>query len=34
MHYFKAQLELAIRLDRPATIHCVRAHGEMLKMLK
>lgn len=34
MHYFKSQLDLAIRMKRAATIHCVRAHGEMLKVLK
>lgn len=34
MHYFTTQLELSLRLGRPATIHCVRAHGEMLKVLK
>jgi TatD DNase family protein len=32
--YFKKHLELAIRMNRTATIHCVRAHGEMLKILK
>lgn len=34
MYYFKEQLDLAVRLQRPATIHCVRAYGEMLKIFK
>ena len=34
MYYFKTQLDLAIRMGRPATFHCVRAHGEMLKIFK
>jgi TatD DNase family protein len=34
IRYFKKQLEMAANLDKPATIHCVRAHGEMLKLLK
>ncbi|MDG2124136.1 MAG: TatD family hydrolase [Verrucomicrobiales bacterium] len=28
-----SQLELAARLDRPATLHCVRAHGTLLDTL-
>ena len=34
MDYFITQLALALKLGRPATIHCVRAHGEMLKIFK
>ena len=31
---FKAQLRLAIKLERPVSIHCVRAWGRMLDILK
>lgn len=34
MEYFKIQLQIAIKFDRPVTIHCIRAHGEMYKILK
>ena len=32
--YFEAQLELAISLNKPVIIHCVRAFAETLAMLK
>lgn len=31
---FVAQLELAVRLDRPATIHCLRAWGMLEELLR
>ena len=34
MKYFLEQLELSFLLNRPVTIHNVRAHGEMLKIFK
>ena len=27
-------MELAIEIDRPVTIHCVRAYGELFKIIK
>ena len=34
LRFFKTQLSIALEHERTATIHCVRAHGEMLKILK
>ena len=31
---FRAQLQLALKYDRPCTIHCLRAWGQLLKELK
>lgn len=31
---FQKQLELAKELNKPASIHCVRAFGDLLQILK
>jgi TatD DNase family protein len=31
---FRAQLELAVELQRPAMIHCLKCHGRLLEVLK
>jgi hypothetical protein len=31
---FESQLDLAIELNRSVVIHCVRAHGDLLKILE
>ena len=31
---FESQLKLALELNRPASIHCVRCHGTMFEILK
>ena len=31
---FEAQLDLAIELNRSVVIHCVRAHGDLVKILE
>jgi Tat protein secretion system quality control protein TatD with DNase activity len=31
---FTEQLELSFLMNRSATVHCVYAHGEMLKIFK
>jgi TatD DNase family protein len=31
---FQRQLELAKELERPVSVHCVRAFGDLLEILK
>ncbi|RLN33617.1 hypothetical protein C2845_PM03G29870 [Panicum miliaceum] len=31
---FRRQLELAKELERPVSVHCVRAFGDLLEILK
>lgn len=31
---FRQQLELAKELNKPASVHCVRAFGDLLEILK
>jgi Tat protein secretion system quality control protein TatD with DNase activity len=32
--FFVRQLEMSFLMNRTVTVHCVRAHGELLKMFK